>query len=214
MSKGLSTRREIVNRALVMAMDVGLEGVTLGTLATDLDLSKSGLFAHFRSKEALQLAVVAEAEEWFGRTVVRPALAEPRGEPRVRALFEGFMRWVRGEIPVEGPEQRLPPVVPGGNRCIFMALAEEYDDRPGDIRDALVRSQRAWRATIERAARIAIDERHFDPALDPTQFAFEFMGVAMTFKHSLKLLDDADAEPRARAAFEGLLRRSRSRSPG
>jgi AcrR family transcriptional regulator len=212
MSKGLRTRREIVNRALAMAMDVGLEGVTLGTLATDLDLSKSGLFAHFRSKEALQLAVVAEAEEWFGRTVVRPALAEPRGEPRVRALFEGFMRWVRGEIAVDAPEQR-PPVL-GGNRCIFMALAEEYDDRPGDIRDALVRTQRAWRATIERAARIAVEEGHFDAALDPTQFAFEFMGVAMTFKHSLKLLDDADAEPRARAAFEGLLRRSRVQDHG
>ncbi|MDF1503967.1 TetR/AcrR family transcriptional regulator [Roseisolibacter sp. H3M3-2] len=208
MSKGLRTRREIVNTALTMALDVGLEGVTLGTLATELDLSKSGLFAHFRSKEALQLAVVAEAEAWFALTVVRPALALPRGEPRVQGLFEGFLRWVRGEIRAESADERPPAL--GGNRCIFMALAEEYDDRPGDVRDALVRAQRAWRATIERACRLAVDEGHFRRDVDPTQFAFEFMGVVMTFKHSLKLLEDDDAEPRARVAFGGLLARSRA----
>jgi AcrR family transcriptional regulator len=208
MSKGLRTRREIVDHALAMALDVGLESVTLGTLATDLRLSKSGLFAHFRSKETLQLAVVAEAVERFTSTVVVPALAAPRGEPRVVGLFERFLIWVQGvpagDAPVDGG---LPQF--GGNRCIFMALSEEYDDRPGEIRDALVRAQRAWRATIERSARIAIEEGHFRADLDPAQFAFEFMGVVMTFKHTLKLLDDDGAEPRARVAFEGLLARSR-----
>lgn len=204
MSKGLRTRREIVDRALAMAADVGLESVTLGTLAADLHLSKSGLFAHFRSKETLQLAVVAEAEERFTSTVVVPALAAPRGEPRVVGLFERFLVWIRGE---PGAGAAPPPF--GGNRCIFMALSEEYDDRPGEIRDALVRAQRAWRATIERGARVAIDEGHFRADLDPAQFAFEFMGVAMTFKHALKLLGDDQAESRARVAFEGLLARSR-----
>ena len=204
MSKGLRTRREIVDRALAMALDVGLEGVTLGTLATELELSKSGLFAHFRSKETLQLAVVAEAVERFSSVVVVPALALPRGEPRVVGLFERFLLWVQG-IPGEAGG---PPMF-GGNRCIFMALSEEYDDRPGEIRDALVRAQRDWRATIDRSARVAMDEGHFRADLDPTQFAFEFMGVVMTFKHALKLLDDADAESRARVAFEGLLARSR-----
>jgi AcrR family transcriptional regulator len=204
MSKGLRTRREIVDRALAMAADVGLEGVTLGTLATDLQLSKSGLFAHFRSKETLQLAVVAEAVERFTSTVVVPALAAARGEPRVVGLFERFLVWIQG---MPGDDGLAAPF--GGNRCIFMALSEEYDDRPGEIRDALVRAQRAWRATIERSARIAIDEGHFRADLDPAQFAFEFMGVAMSFKHARKLLDDAGAESRARAAFEALLARSR-----
>ena len=204
MSKGLRTRREIVDRALAMALDVGLESVTLGTLATELELSKSGLFAHFRSKETLQLAVVAEAVERFTSTVVVPALALPRGEPRVVGLFERFLLWVQG-VPAE--EDGAPMF--GGNRCIFMALSEEYDDRPGEIRDALVRAQRDWRATIERSARVAMDAGHFRADLDATQFAFEFMGVVMTFKHALKLLDDADAESRARVAFEGLLARSR-----
>jgi AcrR family transcriptional regulator len=212
MSKGLRTRRDIVDRALGMAMDVGLEGVTLGALATELELSKSGLFAHFRSKEALQLAVVAEAVQWFTRTIVAPAITEPRGEPRVVALFEGFLRWVQGVVPPDSPEARPPAF--GGNRCIFMALSEEYDDRPGEIRDALVRAQRAWRATIERAARIAVQEGHFRADLDVTQFAFEFIGVAMTFKHALKLLDDPDAETRARAAFAGLLGRSTEKQGG
>jgi AcrR family transcriptional regulator len=208
MSKGLRTRREIVDRALAMAADVGLEGVTLGTLATDLQLSKSGLFAHFRSKETLQLAVVAEAVERFTSTVVVPALAAPRGEPRVVGLFERFLLWIQG-MPGAVPDADggAPPF--GGNRCIFMALSEEYDDRPGEIRDALVRAQRAWRATIERSARIAIDEGHFRADLDAAQFAFEFMGVAMSFKHARKLLDDEGAESRARAAFDALLARSR-----
>ena len=208
MSKGLRTRREIVDRALAMALDVGLESVTLGTLATELELSKSGLFAHFRSKETLQLAVVAEASERFASVVVIPALSEPRGEPRVTALFERFLLWVKG-VPAAEAGADGGPTQFGGNRCIFMALSEEYDDRPGEIRDALVRAQRDWRATIERSARVAMDEGHFRADLDATQFAFEFMGVVMTFKHALKLLDDADAESRARVAFEGLLARSR-----
>jgi AcrR family transcriptional regulator len=204
MSKGLRTRREIVDRALYMALDLGLEGVTLGTLATELHLSKSGLFAHFRSKEALQLAVIAEAIERFTSVVVVPALSQPRGEPRVAALFERFLLWVNG-VPL--PDGGAPAF--GGGRCIFMALSEEYDDRPGEIRDTLVRAQRAWRDTIARSARVAVDTGHFRADLDPEQFAYEFMGVVMSYKHAHKLLDDPGAESRAHTAFQGLLARSR-----
>src|SRR5437870_4325627 len=93
MSKGEQTRQQIVDRALALASQVGLENVTLGVLAAALELSKSGLFAHFRSKEALQLRVLQEAVDRFVVQVVTPALAKPRGAPRVRALFERYLRW-------------------------------------------------------------------------------------------------------------------------
>lgn len=185
------TRKQVVDRALALAGVVGLENVTLGVLAADLELSKSGLFAHFRSKEQLQLSVLAEAVERFTQTVVLPAIAEPRGEPRVVALFDRFLAWI------------------GSEGCIFMALSQEYDDRPGEVRDALVRSQREWRSAIARAAALAVHEGHFRSDLDPELFAFEFVGIAMAFQQSRRLLADARAEPSARVAFEALLARSR-----
>lgn len=120
------------------------------------------------------------------------------------ALFERFLLWVNG-VPL--PDGGAPAF--GGGRCIFMALSEEYDDRPGEIRDTLVRAQRAWRDTIARGARVAVDAGHFRADLDCEQFAYEFMGVIMSYKHAHKLLDDAGAASRARTAFQGLLARSR-----
>ncbi|HEY0783158.1 MAG TPA: TetR/AcrR family transcriptional regulator, partial [Thermoanaerobaculia bacterium] len=114
MTKGEQTRIEIVDRALALAGEVGLEELSLGVLAAGMNLSKSGLFAHFKSKEALQLAVLERAIDLFIQDVVVPALRQPRGEPRVRALFEGNMRWILNE-----------------GRCFFMALTQEFDDRPG-----------------------------------------------------------------------------------
>lgn len=201
------TRRDIVDRALALAADVGLENVTLGVLATDLSLSKSGLFAHFKSKEALQLSVLAEAIERFTAVIVRPALAEPRGEPRVVALFENKLAWIRagGGVPLPAAADGTLP----RGRCIFMALSQEYDDRPGPVHDAVVQSQRDWRATLAHAARIAVDEGHFRADLDVDQFAFEFLGICMTYQQTHKLLADDRAEAFARAAFEALLGRSR-----
>lgn len=199
MNKGLRTRRQIVDRALALAGSVGLEHVTLGTLASELELSKSGLFAHFKSKEALQLAVLTEAIERFIDAVVRPALTAPRGEPRFVALFERYLAWIGRAATPDG----------AAGRCIFMALSQEYDDRPGEIRDTLVRSQQDWRGAVARAARIAVDERHFRADLDVDQVAFEVVGIAMTYQQSSKLLADPAAESRARAAFDALLARSR-----
>ncbi|MBV9880739.1 MAG: TetR/AcrR family transcriptional regulator [Gemmatirosa sp.] len=197
------TRHQVVDRALALAGVVGLENVTLGVLAADLALSKSGLFAHFRSKEALQLAVLAEAVERFTATVVAPALTQPRGEPRVRALFEHHLAWVRaGGGDGDAAAQ---------HRCIFMALSQEYDDRPGEVRDALVRSQRDWRAALAHAARLAVGEGHFRADLDVDQFAFELVGIAMTYQQSYKLLADERATAFAHAAFDGLLARAAPR---
>jgi len=194
-SKGDRTRKEIVQRALALANELGLEAVSLGVLAAGLKLSKSGLFAHFQSKEALQLEVVHAAIDRFSQSVVKPALAAPRGEPRVRAIFAAFLAWIEAGDRKAG--------------CFFMALSHEYDDRPGAVRDLLVSSLQDWRETLAKAARLAKDEKHFGPQVDPAQFAYEMAGIAMAYQQAFKLLRDAHARERADAAFEALVMRSR-----
>jgi len=186
--------KKIVDRALVLANQVGLEGLSLGVLASDLKRSKSGLFAHFKSKEELQLDVLREAIDRFVNLVVKPALEQPRGEARLRTLFDGFLDWVRGRY------------VKGG--CIFMALSSEYSDRPGPVRDLLVESQRNWTKTIARVTQTAVDEKYLRADVDALQFAYEVVGIGMAFKHAYKLMDDPQAEKRARTAFENLLARN------
>ncbi len=196
MRKGEQTREAILERALVLASEVGLEGLTIGTLAEALDLSKSGLFAHFRSKEALQIQTLELAAARFEVAVIRPALRAARGEPRLRALFENWLRW--------------PKSVPQPGGCIFVAASVELDDRPGPARDKLVRLQSDWLDVIAGAVRIAIQERHFDPKVDSAQFAFELYGIMLVCHHTARLLRDPRAEERARRGFEALLARARA----
>lgn len=196
MSKGDETRRAILADALAQASTLGFAGLTIGTLAKRTGMSKSGLFAHFASKEALQVAVLDDARERFVTTVVAPALKEPRGEPRVRALFEGWMRWARAEFQ------------PGG--CVFVAAAAELDDQPGPVRDRLVEIERDWMDALETAARIAKEEGHFKPDLDVRQWAFEQWGLALAFHWYSRLLRADDASDRVRAGFERLLAASRA----
>jgi AcrR family transcriptional regulator len=195
MGKGERTKSEIIDRALAMAGEVGLEGLSLGVLAAGLNLSKSGLFAHFKSKEGLQLDVLQRAIDHFVQQVVLPALTKARGEPRVRALFHNYVAWIHGRQDEGG--------------CLFMALNHEYDDRPGSVRELLVESQRDWIHTLARAARISVEEKHFRADLDADQFAFEVMGIAMELQQAVKLFADARALTRAKDAFDGLLQRSR-----
>jgi len=192
-SKGEQTRQEIVERALALSGEVGLERLSLGVLATGMKLSKSVLFAHFKSKEALQLAVLEQAIDDFIEEVVLPALKGPRGEPRVRRLFDLYLQWIHGH----------------GRRgtCFFMALTHEYDDRPGPIRDRLVQSQRDWYDTLARAARTAVEEGHFRADLDLDQFAYETVGIGMVYQQVSKLLENPRAQERAESAFETLLAR-------
>jgi AcrR family transcriptional regulator len=195
MTKGEQTRHEIVERALALAGEVGLEGLSLGVLAAGMDLSKSGLFAHFKSKEALQLEVLQRAIDHFVRDVIAPALTTPRGLPRLTVLFDLNLEWIRGNG--------------RSGSCFFMALTHEYDDRPGPVRDLLVQSQRDWYETVARVARTAIDEHHFRADVDADQFAYELVGIGMAFQQTCKLLADARAETWARAAFAALVARSR-----
>ncbi len=191
MSKGELTRHAILEHATLLASRVGLEGLTIGTLADDLDLSKSGLFGHFRSKETLQIQVLEHAAASFVEIVVRPALREPRGTPRVRALFDRWLEWTRA-----GP-------LPGG--CLFVAAATELDDQPGPVRDRLQQLQREWLGVLATSFRKGIEEGHFRADADPDQFAQDLYGVALAYHHAHRLLQDPKAEARARHAFEGLL---------
>jgi AcrR family transcriptional regulator len=195
--KGEQTRGAILERAISLASELGLNGVTIGRLAEELDLSKSGLFAHFESKDALLVQMLERAAERFAEVVIQPALAMPRGEPRVRALFQRWLGW--------------PQAVrqPGG--CLFVAAAVELDDRPGPARDRLVQLQRDWLRTLATATRLAQNEGHFREDLDPEQFAFELQAILLGFHHSSRLLRDPKATERANRAFEQLLVRARVR---
>jgi AcrR family transcriptional regulator len=194
--KGELTRQSVLQHAAAVASEVGLEGLTIGRLAEDLDLSKSGLFAHFRSKEALQVQVLEFAIERFVETVLRPALGAPRGEPRVRALFERWFEWPRVGARAAG--------------CIFVALAAELDDRPGPARDRLVRAQQDWLDFLANSFRMGIEEGHFRADADPEQFAHDLYGVMLAHHHASRLLGDPHARERAHRAFEALLDAARA----
>ena len=197
-SKGAETREAILTHALGLATRIGFEGLTIGRLADDLQMSKSGLFAHFRSKEALQLAILRMAGERMIETVVKPAFSAPRGEPRVRALFERWLAWEQS------------PSLPGG--CPFMAASFELDDRPGPVRDFVVQNLRDWIDTMAGAARIAVREGHFRADLDCEQFAHDCQGIGLAFVHASRLLRDPKARVRAQTAFEALLSTCRAPS--
>lgn len=196
MSKGEETRTAILDQALAETSRLGLEGLSIGSLARECGMSKSGLFAHFGSKEDLQLQVLGTAVERFAEAVVRPALGRARGEPRVRALFENWLAWAEASF------------LPGG--CVFISAANELDDRPGPLRDLLVASQEQWLAVIARAARIAQEEGHFRADLDADQLAYEMYAIALAYHHFRRLLRDPGARERARQAFEDLLRGARA----
>ena len=194
-SKGEQTKQAILTDALAQASVIGLDGLTIGALAKSTGMSKSGLYAHFTSKEDLQIQVLEEARDRFVTHIVGPALKEPRGEPRLRALVENWMRWEKAEF------------LPGG--CPFVAAAAELDDRPGPVRDSLVAMQRDWVDTLENAARIAVREGHFAPDLDVGQWTFELWGMVLAYHWYGRLLRTNDALGRLRATFERLLERSR-----
>jgi AcrR family transcriptional regulator len=207
MRKGERTQRAILAHALRVASTEGLEGITIGTLAARARLSKSGLFAHFRSKEALQIALLDAAAEEFRRVVVHPALAAPRGEPRLRATFDHWLHW---------PSKCD---LPGG--CVFTGAAAELDDRAGAVRDHLVELQRQWVDTLTRIARGGIEEGHFRSDVDAEQLALEFYGILFIHHLMHRLLRDPRADERARVTLERLLasvrtpsrRKRRARQP-
>jgi AcrR family transcriptional regulator len=194
--RGELTRQAILERATSLASQVGLDGLSIGILADELHLSKSGLFAHFKSKDALQVQVIDFAASAFVEEVVRPALRAPRGEPRLRALFDQWLVWDKAR--------------PGRGGCLFVGAASELDDRPGPARDRVVRAQREWMTFLAHAAELAVREGHLHQATDVDQFAHDLYCVMLGYHHAARLLEDPAAETRARRGFERLLAMARS----
>jgi AcrR family transcriptional regulator len=191
--KGDATKQAVLDQAVEVARRVGLSGLTIGSLADQTSMSKSGLFAHFKSKESLQLQVLEHARASFEEFVARPAVRAPRGEPRVRELFVRWLAW----------DSR-----PGG--CPFIAASSEFDDQPGSVRDRLVRDQRDMWDMIATIFRTGIAEGHFRRQADPDQFAQDLYGVILSYHHTARLLADDHAQRRARRAFETLLAQARA----
>ncbi|HET7176182.1 MAG TPA: TetR/AcrR family transcriptional regulator [Gammaproteobacteria bacterium] len=195
MSKGQKTRADIISKAFILATYTGFESLSLSELAAEVRMTKGGLFAHFQSKEKLELEILEFATQVFLETVIAPAKAKPPGEARLRELFEGDLRWLRGE---------------GGRRtCLFTVLAQEFHGKPGAVRDFLAAGQVRWKQGIASFAREAIEVGYLKPDLDLSQFAFEFFGIGQAYQHSIVLLKDPDSASRAYRSFEGLLARSR-----
>ena len=193
MGKGEQTRTAILDEALKIASRLGLEGLTIGSLADATGMSKSGLFAHFGSREDLQLAVLEHFAQLYGERVFTPVLNIERGLPRLRALFERWLDWT------------IASGLPGG--CIMISAANEYDDRPGPIRDAVIANQHRGNAITRKAVRLAIEEGHLRPDTDPEQIAFETLGIMLASHNHRRLLGDKEARKRALTAFEELVAR-------
>jgi AcrR family transcriptional regulator len=185
--KGRQTRAAILEAALGLASHIGLEGLSIGAIAELMHMSKSGVFAHFGSREELQISVIREYHERFADEVFHPAMREPRGLPRLRALVERWIRRVSHEI---------------DSGCIYISGAVEFDDRPGPVRDALAQMVLTWHATLEKAIRMAIDEGHLQADTDAHQMLFEIHGLILSLHHDARFLKLPGALERARLAFE------------
>jgi AcrR family transcriptional regulator len=192
LQKGQQTKAAIVDAALGLATQIGLEGLSIGALAEVTQMSKSGVFAHFGSREELQISVIREYHRRFEDEVFYPAMHEDRGLPRLRALFANWMKRTSVEI---------------DSGCIYISGAVEFDDRPGPVRDALASSVRTWHSAMKRAIQSAMAEGHLDPDVEEEQMLFEIHGLILALHYEARFLKDAGAYARANRGFENILAR-------
>jgi AcrR family transcriptional regulator len=195
-SKGEATRARIIQRALELATRVGLEGLSIGDLAQDLGLSKSGLFAHFGSKEQLQLDVLDAAAELFRAVVFDAVMRGAVGQARLVALFENMLKWVQARD------------LPGG--CIFMAGAFEWDDAQGPVRQRMVEWFEKLNASLARVVASAVEQGEFRADLDVELLAYELHSIALKYHLETRLLRSKKALVLARRAFQRLLADARA----
>jgi len=189
--KGQQTKAAIVDAALGLATQIGLEGLSIGALAEVTQMSKSGVFAHFGSREELQISVIREYHTRFEEEVFYPAMQEPRGLPRVRALFANWMKRTSIEI---------------DSGCIYISGAVEFDDRPGPVRDALVSSVKTWLAAMRRAVVSAKEEGHLRADADEDQLLFEIHGLILALHYEARFLKNPGSIARANAGFDNILK--------
>jgi len=190
MRKGEQTRSAIVAAACELAARAGLEGLTIGALAERMQMSKSGVFAHFGSREDLQIAVLKAYEQHFVEEVLVPGLSAPRGLPRLRAIFALWLDRT---------------AVDAASACIWISGASEYDDRPGPVRDELVRMVLSWQRELMRAIQQSIETGELRADADPGDLVFDLYGVILILHHDARLMGRADSVTRARRAFDRLI---------
>ena len=190
--KGEKTKAVIVDAALGLATQIGLEGLSIGALAEVTGMSKSGVFAHFGSREELQISVVREYHDRFEQEVFYPALAAARGLPRLRALFANWMKRTSVEI---------------DSGCIYISGAVEFDDRTGPVRDALASSVNTWLSAMDRAVRQAQELQHLDAKAQPSQILFEIHGLILALHYEARFLKLPGSIDRAVKGFESILER-------
>ena len=165
MKKGDETKQKILGIGFELASKLGLECLTIGIMAKAADMSKSGLFSHFQSKENLQLKVMDHAGEIFNEQVIIPALMTRAGIPRVKKIMENWVDWTQQQS--------------GG--CIFVAAAAEYSDRPGLVRDCIREQHDKWIDCLSRIAGSAVKVGDFRPDTDCDRFAFELYALILGF---------------------------------
>ncbi|MDB5839262.1 MAG: TetR/AcrR family transcriptional regulator [Herminiimonas sp.] len=190
MRKGEMTRAAILDVALGLASRDGLEGLTIGLLADKMNMSKSGVFAHFGSREDLQIEVLKLYHHHFEQEVFYPSMKDPRGLPRLRGMF---MRWVK----------RVTMEIASG--CIYISGAAEYDDRPGAIREELVGMVRAWQDALHRCAEQAIAMGHLRADTDPQQLVYEMYGLILALHHDARFIKRPGSVNRAQTGFDRLI---------
>jgi AcrR family transcriptional regulator len=191
MQKGQQTKAAIVDAALGLATQIGLEGLSIGALAEVTQMSKSGVFAHFGSREELQISVIREYHQRFEEDVFYPAMSEERGLPRLRAMFAHWMKRTSVEI---------------DSGCIYISGAVEFDDRAGPVRDALASSVQTWHAAMTRAITMAKEEGHVRPDTDEEQMLFEIHGLILALHYEARFLKNPRSIARANAGFENILK--------
>ncbi|MFC3108587.1 TetR/AcrR family transcriptional regulator [Undibacterium arcticum] len=198
MRKGELTKATILDVALELASRDGLEGLTIGLLADRMNMSKSGVFAHFGSREDLQLEVLKLYHVRFEQEVFYPAIREPRGLPRLQAMFAGWVKCVSFEI---------------ASGCIYISGAVEYDDRPGAIREALVGMVQAWQDALLRCVAQSVETGHLRPQTDAQQMVYEMYGLILALHHDARFLRVPGSVERAQNGFERLLDSYRNPQP-
>lgn len=189
-TKGETTRAAILDAALGLAAAKGLDGLSIGSVAESTGMSKSGVFAHFGSRDELQISVIRTYHERFRQEVFDPSMRAPRGLPRLRGLFERWLRRVSHEME---------------SGCLYISGAVEFDDQPGPVRDALEAMVLAWHDAMERAIQQAIAMQHLRADTEAAQLLYEMHGLILALHHDTRFLRRPGATERARKGFERLI---------